>query len=240
MSLSVLIKMQKGDEPYYERFNYDGDLNITVSSLLERLNSQYPILNADGKEVDAIKWSCSCLQGLCGSCAMVINGFPQLACKCFVNEEIATKARGEIRIEPLSKFPVIEDLKIDRTKIYESLKNSKQWINSSAKINGDEIPFEYEMSQCLLCGCCLEACPNYDGEDDFMGAALAVSSAKLALQEKDKKHKEEMKIEYEKHFYSGCVKSLVCDDICPMKIDTQRAISKMNKKLVWNIWDYIK
>ena len=54
MSLSVLIKMQKGDEPYYERFYYDGDLNITVSSLLERLNSQYPILNADGKEVDAI------------------------------------------------------------------------------------------------------------------------------------------------------------------------------------------
>ncbi len=209
MSLSVLIKMQKGDEPYYERFYYDGDLNITVSSLLERLNSQYPILNADGKEVDAIKWSCSCLQGLCGSCAMVINGFPQLACKCFVNEEIATKARGEIWIEPLSKFPVIEDLKIDRTKIYESLKDSKQWINSSAKINGDEIPFEYEMSQCLL-------------------------------QEKDKKHKEEMKLEYEKHFYSGCVKSVVCDDVCPMKINTQRAISKMNKKLVWNIWDYIK
>jgi len=88
----------------------------------------------------------------------------------------------------------------------------------------------------LMCGCCLESCPNYNGEDNFMGVVLPVSSSKITAQEtSDEKLKLHKQI-YKKHFYKGCVKSLVCQDVCPMEIPTQRAISQMNYKSVWHLF----
>ena len=215
--LIVKIKIN-GD---FKEFKYSGDLNIPVTALLENIGH--------------ITYSCSCLQGLCGACAMVINSQPKLACQTIVSEERITIEYGKITIEPLSKFPLIKDLKVDKTKLYDDLKESGQWLESDAKINEGNIDFEYEMSLCLMCGCCVEACPNYDG-GDFVGAPIAVSSSKLIGQERDSNHLKELKGKYKDKFYSHCVKSIACEDVCPMGITTQRAISKMNKKAVWKLW----
>ena len=94
------------------------------------------------------------------------------------------------------------------------------------------------MSLCLMCGCCTEACPNYK-LGDFVGAQVAVSASKLINQESDEKHLKNMKNKYKKRFFSHCVKSIACEDVCPMKIPTQRAISKMNRKSVWRIWQLL-
>ena len=166
---------------------------------------------------------------------MVINSQPKLACQTIVCEEQITKESGIITIEPLSKFPVIRDLKVDKSKLYEDLKDSNQWLESTAKINADNIDFEYEMSLCLMCGCCVEACPNYDGKD-FVGTPIAVAASKLISQEKDSRHLKELKSKYKEKFYPHCVKSIACEDVCPMGITTQRAISKMNRKAVWKLW----
>jgi succinate dehydrogenase / fumarate reductase iron-sulfur subunit len=77
-SITVIIKTSKGMKEY----TYEGNLNIPVTTLLERINVKYDI---------KIHYSSSCLQGLCGSCSMIINGLPKLACKTFVNEESTTK-----------------------------------------------------------------------------------------------------------------------------------------------------
>lgn len=208
----------------YEEFEYEGDLNIPVTTLLERLNQP-------------IEHDCSCLQGLCGACAMVINSEPKLACKTFLNDEMNVNEHNTIKIEPLSKFPLVKDLKVDRSILYDVMMDSGLWLESEAKI-GKEIDFEYETSLCLMCGCCCEACPNY-GDNDFVGAQVPVSASKLLNQETDKTHRDEIKKNYKNKFYSHCVKSLACEDVCPMKIPTQRAISKMNKKSVWKIWQLI-
>lgn len=218
-NMEVKIKIE--DE--YRKFHYDGDLNITVITLLEEL----------GNRVD---YSCSCLQGLCGACAMVINGEPKLACQTFLKDEQMTKEYGVITIEPLSKFPLIKDLKVDRSILYDSLKNSRLWLDSDADIKEDDLQFEYEMSLCIMCGCCCEACPNYD-LGDFFGAHIPVSASKLINQEKDSAHVKEIKKSYKKGFYNHCVKSLACEDTCPAAIPTQRAISRMNRKAVWRIRD---
>lgn len=220
MSIKVKIKMDED----YQIFEYDGDLNIPVTTLLERLD--YPI-----------EYSCSCLQGLCGACAMVINSQPKLACKTFVNEEIMTKEYGLITIEPLSKFPLVKDLKVDRSVLHDVMKDCEQWLESDAKVS-DDLNFDYEMSMCLMCGCCTEACPNY-GFDDFVGTQVAVSASKLISLESDKDHTKSIKKKYKDNFYPHCLKTLACEDVCPMKIPTQRAISKMNKKSVWRIWQLI-
>ena len=90
--MKVKIKID-GD---YQIFDYDGDINISVITLLERLD--WPI-----------EYSCSCLQGICGACAMVINSEPKLACKTFLNEEKMVTQYDQITIEPLSKFPLIKE-----------------------------------------------------------------------------------------------------------------------------------
>lgn len=215
--MKVRIKVGNG----YQEFQYDGDLNITVTSLLEKLGNP-------------VEYSCSCLQGICGACAMVINGEPKLACQTFLNDEQIVKEYDVITIEPLSKFPLIKDLKVDRSILYDSMKSSRLWLESDAEIQDDDLDFEYEMSLCLMCGCCCEVCPNYD-LGDFVGAHIPVSASKLINQEKDSSHVKEIKRSYKNGFYNHCVKSLACEDSCPAGISTQRAISRMNRKSVWKI-----
>ena len=217
----ITVKIKIDDD--YQEFEYDGDLNIPVTTLLERMGN--------------VAYSCSCLQGLCGACAMVINSQPKLACKTFLSDEIMVKKYNIITIEPLSKFPVIQGLKVDKSKLYDDLKECDQWLVSEAKIN-DDIDYEYEMSLCLMCGCCVEACPNYDG-GDFVGTPVAVSASKLIYQENDDAHLKILKDKYKKNFFPHCVKSVACEDVCPMGIETQRAISKMNKKAVWKLWQLL-
>lgn len=213
--IDVKIKIEED----YHLFEYNGDLDIPVTTLLDRLN--YPI-----------EYDCSCLQGLCGACAMVINSVPKLGCKTIVSHEI-DKNSNLLTIEPLSKFPLIKDLKVDRSILFDAMKDSQLWLESDAKISNN-IDFEYEMSLCLICGCCTEVCPNYN-IGDFSGTHVAVLASKLINQEKNSKHLKEIKNNYNKKFFPHCVKSLACETICPMGIETQRAISKMNKKSVWKI-----
>ena len=123
---------------------------------------------------------------------------------------------------------------MDRSILYDSMKKSSLWLESDAKIHDNDLDFEYEMSLCLMCGCCCEACPNYD-LGDFVGAHIPVSASKLLNQEKDSAHAKEIKRTYKKGFYNHCVKSLSCEDSCPAGISTQRAISRMNRKSVWKI-----
>lgn len=207
----------------FQLFDYEGDLNIPVTTLLERL----------GRPVEH---DSSCLQGLCGACAMVINSRPKLACKTFVNDEIGKD--NSITIEPLSKFPLVKDLRVDRSVLHQMMMECEQWLESDAETDGNDIAYEYEMSMCLMCGCCTEACPNY-GFGDFTGAPVAVSASKLISQEKDSVHSKNIKKHYKDKFYPHCVKTFACEDVCPMRIPTQRAISKMNRKSVWGIWQLI-
>ena len=217
------VKIKIGDE--FKTFDYNGDLNISVITLLEKLD--FPI-----------EYSCSCLQGICGACAMVINSQPKLACKTFVNEERMVIEYGEITIEPLSKFPLVRDLKVDRSVLFDVMADCELWLESDSKYDSNNLDFEYEMSLCLMCGCCSEVCPNY-GPGDFAGAHAAVSASKLINQESDEKHLKSIKNNYKKRFFSHCVKSTSCEDVCPMEIPTQRAISKMNRKSVWRIWQLL-
>lgn len=142
---------------------------------------------------------------------------------------------NEIRIQPLSKFPVIRDLIINRNEMFEVMKEMKLWISGTAKVNED-IHSEYEVSQCLMCGCCLEACPNYRRGELFAGAPVAVAASKVIVQEKEEAQVQQLRKNYKKRFYNGCVKSLACQKVCPMEIPTDMVISKMNRLSVWGIW----
>ena len=155
---------------------------------------------------------------------MVINGVPALACAAFVDE-----VKGdELVLEPLSKFPVVADLIVDRSSIYENLNRAGAYLESLAASDPRQHPQQYSVAKCLKCGLCLEVCPNYFPGGEFFGAAFANDSYLIASQSAD--GGERMVKEYRRHFAEGCSKALSCQSVCPAGIETITSIMRMNRK----------
>ena len=221
----VKIKRQRSfdSEAYWQSFNYDGPTHVTVSAILDALNYTDDLFDIDGKPASRIRWECSCMQATCGGCAMVINNIPSLACETYVD-----KLKGnELVIEPLSKFPVVADLIVDRSIIYQNLNRAKAYLEEIALADNKQFEQQYSVAKCLKCGLCLEVCPNYKRGENFFGATFANESYLLNSQSTDKTA---LVKEYKTHFGSGCSKALSCQKVCPMKIDTITSIMKMNRK----------
>ena len=222
----VKIKRQKAPNTlyYWQSFEYSGQKHVTVSAILDALNYTDDLFDIEGNPATRIRWECSCMQSVCGGCAMVINGTPALACSTYADE-----IKGnELILEPLSKFPVIADLMVDRNIIYENLQKAKAYLDNIAKSDNKDYKQQYSVAKCLKCGLCLEVCPNYHVGAEFFGAILANESYLLDSQT-IKKNPQLVK-EYKKHFASGCSKALSCQKVCPAGIETLTSILKMNRK----------
>lgn len=222
----VKIKRQETHEsaPFWQSFIYDGPKHVTVSAVLDALNYTDDLFDTGGKPAKRIRWECSCMQAVCGGCAMVINGVPALACATFADE-----VKGEdLILEPLSKFPVVADLIVDRSIIYENLKHVKAYLESRAVSKKHDHKQQYSVAKCLKCGLCLEICPNYCPGEKFFGAVLANESYQIASQSEGKTPA--LIKEYKEHFGAGCSKALSCQTVCPVGIETITSIMRMNRK----------
>lgn len=224
MRVDILRQRSPFDEPYWESFEYDGPLDNSVAGIIDYLNYNDDIRNADGKDTQRIGWECSCLQGMCGSCAMVINGVPALACETFIRD-----LKGDvIKIRPLQKFPVICDLVTDRSSINENLMKTDMYIGEYDPAAGGDHDLQYAAAKCLKCGLCLEVCPNYVNGKTFYGAAFANDCYLISSRSKGKRS--EIRKVYKEHFGKQCSKSLSCMDVCPMGIPTIASIAEMNRQ----------
>lgn len=230
MSIRINIKRQENGakEAYWQSFEYSGELHVSIGTLINNLNNE--MLEKDEGE-RPIRFDCSCEQGLCGACAMVVNEKPVLSCQLFCDDLV--QEHNEITIHPLSKFPVISDLAVDRSQMFEVMKDMKLWLEDPAKVRTANLTLQYEVSQCLMCGSCLEVCPNYSLGELFTGMSSAMSMTNLTLLSEDKAYKKQ----YTQRVYDGCSKSLACQEVCPMDIPIVEAISKMNRVSVWGMWN---
>lgn len=225
MIVEILRKRKNEDKSYYQKFEYecvnDSDTVLTM------LNN----LNLDDNLKDKIVFKQSCLQGKCGACAMLVNSKPRLACKTKV------KDYDHLKLEPLKKFPVVEDLVVDRTVMQENLKMLNVCLNDNAIVNEKRNELSYEASRCLQCGCCLEVCPNFMIDNGFTGMASATALSRI-INELGKDKLKEISKAYNKHVYAGCGKSLSCVDICPANIKIEDLLVNSNAIAVWK--RYIK
>lgn len=227
IKVNVIRKEDSEKDTYWQSFDYSGELHISVGTLINNINHEV-MEKAEGER--PIRWECSCEQGLCGSCAIVVNDRPGLACEIFCDDLV--QKNNEITIQPLSKFPVICDLVVDRSQMFEAMKDMKLWLENTAKVSTANIPMQYEVSQCLMCGSCLEVCPNYSTEGLFAGMSSAMSAVNLTLLSEGNTYKKE----YTDRVFNGCSKSLACQDVCPMDIPIVEALSTMNRVSVWGMW----
>ena len=209
MKKILRIKRQKGRgaEPYWQEFEYESDdESVSVATALMSL---------------PVRWEHSCLQKRCGACAMVIDGRPSLAC----DRRLFELSSELVVIEPLRKFPVIEDLLVDRQSIMDTLKKRSVWLTDDSDLRSEDTVFE--AAGCLNCGLCLEVCPNFNIEGSFGGMSLMSSMVRLMAEAKDEQIKA-LKKDYEKGVYAGCGKSLACRDICPAGLDMEKLLIKGN------------
>ncbi len=224
MKIRILRQKTPDSEPYWESFDYNDDMDISVAGLLSRLNYHDDPVNDKGEHTDRIGIECSCLQGVCGACAIVINERPALACETFLKD-----LKGDvITLRPLRKFPVIHDLCVDRSSIYENLKRSNVFIGEYHPNDLKDFSLQYNAAKCLKCGLCLEVCPNYTSGKNFFGAVFANDCFLVSKRNSEKS--KDIKKTYAEHVGSGCSKSLSCMDVCPMKIDTIASIAALNRK----------
>ena len=224
----MIVKIKRKNAPdstsYWQSFVYDGPAHVTVSAVLDALNYTDDLFDSEGKPASRIRWECSCMQAMCGGCAMVINGVPALACSTFAD----TVKGEELVLEPLSKFPVVADLIVDRSSIYENLIQAKAYLEEVAASVRLQHKQQYSVAKCLKCGLCLEVCPNYRPGGDFFGAVLANESYLVASQ--SLKGNTEVIKEYKTHFGAECSKALSCQSVCPVGIETITSIMRMNRK----------
>ena len=155
---------------------------------------------------------------------MVINGVPALACGTFLND-----VKGEeLVLEPLSKFPVVADLIVDRSIIYKNLNQAQAYLEEATVHSDKHYEQQYSVAKCLKCGLCLEVCPNYRPGGEFYGPMFANES--YALVSQTKVEEKRLIKEYKKHFQSNCSKALSCQTVCPAGIETITSILRMNRK----------
>jgi succinate dehydrogenase / fumarate reductase iron-sulfur subunit len=146
-----------------------------------------------GTETSPITYDSNCLEEICGSCAMLINGKAMMACSALVDKLLGAVEHGSkpdlnktITLAPLSKFPVVRDLSVDRSVLFENLKKVKAWVPIDGSYDLGAGPRQqpqiqeqrYPLSNCISCTICMEVCPQFNDVTGFVGAAT-IAQAKL-------------------------------------------------------------
>ncbi|TWT88549.1 Fumarate reductase iron-sulfur subunit [Pseudobythopirellula maris] len=162
----VLRQTAPGEPQRWERFRVPYEPNMNVISVLQRIAAMAK--TAAGADTAPVAWDCNCLEEVCGACTMVINGRVRQSCSALVDKLLDDRP-GEIELRPMSKFPVLRDLVVDRRRMFRGLERVKAWAPVDDYLDRGRGPNEsqasqetrYPLSECMTCGCCLEACPQY-------------------------------------------------------------------------------
>lgn len=232
-TVSFIITRQDSPDssPYEETFDipYRKNMNV-IAGLME---IQKNPVNANGDKTSPVYWDMSCLEEVCGACSMVINGEARQSCATLVDE-----LEQPIRLEPMSTFPIVRDLIVDRERMFDDLKRIKAWIpidgthdlGPGPRMAEETRQWAYELSKCMTCGVCLEVCPNVNDKSDFMGPAL-LSLPRLynAHPTGEMNKSERLNALMDDGGVTGCGNSQNCVQSCPKGIPLTTSIAAMNR-----------
>ncbi|GGF06568.1 MULTISPECIES: succinate dehydrogenase iron-sulfur subunit [Halobacillus] len=232
-SITFIITRQDDPEsqPYEETFEIPYRKNMNVISALMEIRRN-PV-NADGKSTTPVYWDMGCLEEVCGACSMVINGSPRQSCTALVD-----KLEQPIRLAPMTTFPVMRDLAVDRSRMFDSLKKVKAWVpidgthdlGPGPKMPESKRQWAYELSKCMTCGVCLEACPNVNSKSDFIGPA-PLSQVRLFNSHPTgaMNKSERLQTIMDEEGLMGCGNAQNCVESCPKGIPLTTSIAALNR-----------
>ncbi len=224
----------------WETFELPYRRNLNVISVLMEIRKD-PV-TVDGNQTTPPVWDMSCLEQVCGICTMVINGRVRQSCSAFIDDLLLESGNDEIKLEPMSKFPTVRDLKVDRSRMFEHLKQVNAWIELDGSYDlgpgpqmSNEVAQErYAYSRCMTCGCCLEACPQYK-DSDYIGPQ-AIAQARLFNMHPTGSIDIDDRLNgvLGDDGIGNCGNAQNCVQVCPMSIPLTRAIYETNRDVTVN------
>lgn len=235
--VTLLIKRQKNPRSpsYWQEFRIDYEPQMNIISCLQKIAEIGA--TAEGEKTTPVTWDSNCLEEVCGACSMVINGSVRQACSALV-DELAEDESDVIRLEPMSKFPVIRDLFVDRSRMFDALKRVKAWVPVDGYYERRPPPLMppklqeegYVFSRCMTCGCCLEACPQINEGSEFIGAAAIAQAVLFNLHPIGRNIKDERLEALEAPGgIMACGNAQNCVKVCPKDIPLTDAIAKAGR-----------
>ena len=214
-----------------EKFQVPYRPGMNVTSLLGEI-ALNPV-DVTGKQTTPVTYDSNCLEEICGSCAMLINGKARMACSALVD-----KLEQPIRLAPLSKFPVVRDLAVDRSVLFENLKKVKAWVPIDGTYDLGAGPKQapqiqeqrYPLSNCISCTICMEVCPQFNDVTNFVGAATIAQTKLFNIDPSGSVLKEErLRALAGDGGIQECSFAQNCVQACPKELPLTEAISDMGR-----------
>lgn len=173
------------------------------------------------------RWSCR--MAICGSCGMMVNNVPKLACKTFLRDYT-----NGMEVEALANFPIERDLVVDMTHFIESLEAIKPYIigNSRTPDQGPNVQTPAQMAKyhqfsgCINCGLCYAACPQFGLNPEFIGPAAITLAHRYNEDSRDHGKKERMAQLNSPNGVWTCTFVGYCSEVCPKHVDPAAAIQQ--------------
>ncbi len=219
---------EKGDEkPHFDEFTVQADPTEKVLDLLHRIKWEQ-----DG----TLAFRRSCAHGICGSCAMKVNGKNMLACEALIGN---FKDPTRIEVEPLKSLPVLKDLVVDMTDFFKKYEVVKPYLISKTppppKENyqsQEDRALIDESTWCIQCGACTTSCPSNWKNEYFLGPASLLKAFRYSFDSRDEGSSERMPVLNTNDGVWRCHTIFNCVEACPKEINITWHISKLKKKLV--------
>ncbi|MFK7887021.1 MAG: succinate dehydrogenase iron-sulfur subunit [Gammaproteobacteria bacterium] len=217
-----------GDNPRIDTYEVDLDQcgPMVLDALIKIKNDVDPTLT----------FRRSCREGICGSCAMNIDGVNTLACTRHIDE-----VKGEVGIFPLPSMPVIKDLVPDLTNFYAQYASIKPWLQSRTPPPPDRERLQSkedqekidEPSACILCACCSTSCPSYWWNPErYLGPAILLQAYRWIVDSRDEATGERLDDLEDPFRLYRCHTIMNCTNTCPKGLNPAKAIAETKKLMV--------
>ncbi len=222
---SAASRWEEFELPYREKLN----VIICLNEIRRR-----PVTRS-GERVTPVAWDCACLEEVCGACSMVVNGEARQACSSLIDE-----LEQPITLEPLTKFPVVRDLVVDRGEMFENLKKLRTWVQLDGTWRLGPAPRwdeaerfrAYDFSRCMTCGVCLAVCPQVNERSAFVGAT-AIGQVRLFNSHPLGRMQAEDRLDalMGEGGIAECGNAQNCVEACPKDIPLVDAIGEVNRQM---------
>ncbi|MGR3970894.1 fumarate reductase iron-sulfur subunit [Shewanella sp. 1180_01] len=225
---------EPNDKPKMVRYQLTETPGMTVFIALNKLREE---------QDTSVQFDFVCRAGICGSCAMVINGFPTLACRTLT----AKYPKGEITLMPLPGFELIGDLSVNTGKFMRELaERLKLWLHPKANdisvhrledpMDPDEAACLYELERCVECGVCVSACATKQMRETFVGAVGMMKIARFEMDSRDARTAEDFyHVIGNQDGVFGCMTLLGCQDNCPKDLPHMQQIAYLRRKMAMTL-----
>ncbi len=217
-------------EPRMQEYTVEETPRMTLFTVLTRIR----------EEMDpSLQFDFVCRSAVCGSCAMLVNGRPRLACRTRTDQLPA-----KIILQPLPFFRLIGDLSVDTGSWFAEMAHRvESWVHTAnafnpaaeaARMSNDQALDIYELERCIECGCCVAACVTAQMRDDFLGAAGLLRIARFWIDPRDQRTDADFfDVVATDAGVFGCVGLLACHDYCPKNLPLMEQLAYLRRRVMF-------